>query len=61
VIAAYTVAYDGLDPVRCTVIADTETGVRCVATSHDAELAGRATREELVGTTIDVDGNTFRG
>jgi acetyl-CoA C-acetyltransferase len=60
VIAAYTVAYDGLDPVRCTVIADTETGTRCVATSDDTELAGRATREELVGTTVDVDGNAFR-
>jgi acetyl-CoA C-acetyltransferase len=59
VIAACTAAYDGLEPVRCTVIADTPTGDRCIATAHDPEVAYAATTVELVGRTIAVDGNQF--
>jgi acetyl-CoA C-acetyltransferase len=59
VIAACTAAYDGLEPVRCTVIADTPTGERCIATAHDADVARAATTEELIGRTITVDGNQF--
>jgi acetyl-CoA C-acetyltransferase len=59
VIAACTAAYDGLDPVRCTVIADTPAGDRCIATAHDPEIALAATTEELVGRTITVDANQF--
>jgi acetyl-CoA C-acetyltransferase len=59
-VAAYTVAYDDLDPVRTTVIAETPTGERCVATCADPALARRATREELIGTTVQVDGTAFR-
>lgn len=58
-IAAITVAYQGLAPARCTVIADTPAGARCVASAEDAALAERATREELIGTTIRVDGARF--
>ena len=58
-IAAYTVGYDGFDPVRTTVIADTPAGRRCVATCADPALARRATEEELIGTTVQVDGTTF--
>jgi acetyl-CoA C-acetyltransferase len=50
-IAAYTVGYAG--------IADTPAGERCVASSDDAALAQRATRRELVGTTVTVDGTRF--
>ena len=59
VVAACTAGYDGLDPVRCTVIADTPSGDRCVATAHDAEIARASTTEELIGRTITVDATTF--
>lgn len=59
-VATYTVFYDGLDPVRTTVIADTPAGDRCVAACDDPDLAARVTREELVGAPIVVDGTTFR-
>jgi acetyl-CoA C-acetyltransferase len=58
-VAAYTVTYHGLAPARCTVIADTPAGARCVASSDDAALADRATRAELVGTSVAVDGARF--
>ena len=58
-IAAYTVTYAQMEPAQCTVIADTPDGKRCVATSGDAGLAHRATREELIGTTVAVDGTRF--
>jgi acetyl-CoA C-acetyltransferase len=58
-VAAYTVLYDGMDPARTAVIADTPAGERCIAHCADAELAQRATREELVGQTIGVLGPTF--
>ncbi|HEY8217976.1 MAG TPA: hypothetical protein VIH82_12640 [Acidimicrobiia bacterium] len=59
-VAAYTVAYDGLEPVRCTAIADTVAGTRVVASRTDPDLARRVTREELIGTEIDVDATEFR-
>ena len=58
-VAAYTVLYEGLDPVKTTVIADTPDGDRCIAHRVDADLAVRVTSEELVGTTIGVDGTAF--
>jgi acetyl-CoA C-acetyltransferase len=59
-VAAYTVAYDGFEPARTTVIADTPDGARVVATCADATLAETVTREELIGTEIEVDATTFR-
>jgi acetyl-CoA C-acetyltransferase len=58
-VAAYTVGYEHSEPARWTVIADTPDGERCVATAHDADLAHQATREELIGTTVHVDGTRF--
>ena len=58
-VAAVTVHFEGMEPARCTVIADTPDGRRCVATASDAGLAHRATVEELIGTTIEVDGASF--
>ncbi len=34
-------------------------GTRCVAASEDADLARQATREELIGQTVHVEGNRF--
>jgi acetyl-CoA C-acetyltransferase len=58
-VAAYTVLYDGLEPVRTTVVADTPDGARCVAACDDPALARAATRDELIGTEIAVDGTRF--
>jgi acetyl-CoA C-acetyltransferase len=58
-VATYTVHYEGQDPVRCTIIGDTPDGPRCVAKCEDAEVAATATRQELIGTTVHVDGTTF--
>ena len=58
-VAAYTVTYGDADPARCLIIADTPGGQRCMASSDDAALARRATCEELIGTTVDVDGIRF--
>ncbi len=58
-VAAVTVAYEGMDPARVVVVGDRPDGTRFLASCADAEVAKRATVEELVGTTIDVDGVTF--
>ncbi len=58
-VAAYTVTYDDSAPARCTIIADTPAGAHCVATSEDSDLARRVTHEELIGTTVGVDGTRF--
>ncbi len=58
-VAAYTVHYDGMDPVRVTMVGDTPDGRRCVASAPDPELAARATLEELIGTTVQVTGAAF--
>jgi acetyl-CoA C-acetyltransferase len=59
-IAAYTVTYGpGAEPNRCTIVADTPSGARCMASSDDAALARRATLEELIGTTASIDGSRF--
>lgn len=60
IVAAYTVHYDDGEPARCTAIADTPDGRRCVATAHDPVLARRATKEELIGSTVTVERTTFR-
>ena len=58
-VAAYTVTYAEAEPTRCTIIADTTSGTRCMASSDDAALARRATCEELIGMTVGVDGARF--
>jgi acetyl-CoA C-acetyltransferase len=59
-VAAYTVLYDDLEPVRTTVVADTPDGERCVAACADAALARHATEAELIGTVVEVEATTFR-
>jgi acetyl-CoA C-acetyltransferase len=54
-----TVGYDDLRPARTVVIARTPDGAHCVAACTDPDLAERATREELAGTTVLVDGPAF--
>jgi len=58
-IATYTVHYDGTAPARVTVVGDTPDGRRVVASCADPELAARATTEELIGTTVRIDGAAF--
>jgi len=58
-IATYTVTYEGQTPTRVLAIGDTPDGQRCVAVCEDADLATRATEEDLTGATIQVDGPRF--
>lgn len=58
-VATYTVTYDGLHPARTVVVADLPDGRRCLASSDDRSLAEDATRHELIGTPIEVDGQLF--
>ncbi len=58
-IAACTVSYERSGDQRTIVIADTPEGARCPGTSTDAGLAARAMREELIGTSITIDGQTI--
>ncbi len=59
-IVAYTVTYgQDSEPSRCTAIAETPSGVRCMASSDDPALARRATLEELIGTAAGIDGSRF--
>jgi acetyl-CoA C-acetyltransferase len=55
-VVAYTVGYDNAEPAIWSVIADTPDGARCIATAHDRDLARQATREELIGTEVHIDG-----
>jgi acetyl-CoA C-acetyltransferase len=58
-VAAYTVTYEGMDPARCTIVADAPDGRRCMATAEDPALARRSTEEELIGAAVSVDGGSF--
>src|SRR5262245_8505465 len=54
-----TVHCDGGQPVRCPAVHDRPDGRRCVASCADATVAANATREELIGTKVDVQGTAF--
>ena len=58
-VATYTVTYVGQAPARVIAIGDTADGQRCVAVADDADLAVRATEEELIGSPMRVDGTRF--
>jgi len=51
-VASYTVLYDAERPARAILLCDLEDGRRAVAIAEDAELAERATREELCGSQV---------
>jgi acetyl-CoA C-acetyltransferase len=60
-VATYTVNYDDQQqPAKVIAIGDTPEGTRCVAAAEDAELASRATREDIIGMPIEVKGTEFR-
>jgi hypothetical protein len=56
-VAAVTVTYDGSEPSRVIAILDTPSGTRVIATSDDADLAARATTDELIGERFTVAGS----
>jgi acetyl-CoA C-acetyltransferase len=58
-VVTYTVAFDGLDPVRTVALCDTTDGRRCVAVSEDKHLAARAVTDELIGARVQVDRGSF--
>ena len=59
-IAAYTVVSERSGDRRTVVIAETASGERCVAASSDPAVADRAVAEDVIGTSITVDGLEFR-
>ena len=54
-VVTYTVTYDGMDPVRTVVVADTGDGRRCVAVADDPGLAAYSVGAELIGSRIRLD------
>jgi hypothetical protein len=54
-----TVSHERSGDRRTIVVADTESGQRCVATTVDPPVAQRAETEELIGTRITVTGPEF--
>jgi acetyl-CoA C-acetyltransferase len=53
-VASYTVLYDDERPARAILLCDLEDGRRALAIAEDAELAERATREELCGQAVSL-------
>jgi acetyl-CoA C-acetyltransferase len=58
-VASYTVTFNGEEPNRTVAVAETPSGVRCVAFSDDPDLARHAISNELVGTAIEVRSGSF--
>lgn len=59
-IAAYTVTFEGDEPSRAFVVADLADGRRWIGVSHHPDVRDRGRTEELVGTTVHVDGRECR-
>ncbi len=58
-VVTYTVAFEGMDPVRTVAVCRVADGVRCVAMSDDTDLAAHGTTHELIGTRVRVAGGRF--
>jgi acetyl-CoA C-acetyltransferase len=58
-VAAYTVTFDGMDPVRTVALCDTADGRRCVAISDEPGLAAHASGSELIGSRVRVARGSF--
>ena len=58
-VVSYTVTFNGEEPNRTVAVAETLSGVRCVAFSDDPDLARHAISNELVGTAIEVRSGSF--
>jgi acetyl-CoA C-acetyltransferase len=60
VVAAVTVTYDGFEPKEVIAVVDTPDGARAIAKTTEPDVLTRATTDELVGSPVEVDGNTLR-
>jgi hypothetical protein len=58
-VVSCTVGYEGMDPVRTYVLADTDDGRRCIATGGDAALAALALAGGLIGTDVQIEGTAI--
>ena len=56
---SYTVTFDGEEPNRTVAVANTPSGIRCVAFSDDPDLARHAISNELGGAAIQVRSGNF--
>lgn len=59
-VVSYTVTYEAAEPSRLVVVAETPDGRRCAAHCLDPEAAQAATRTELIGQPVGVDGRQLR-
>ncbi len=60
-VAAITVTYAGLEPVKVVAILETDAGDRVIAKSQDSDLLVEATTTELIGRRFVVSGNRLIG
>jgi acetyl-CoA C-acetyltransferase len=60
-VIAYTVTYADGEPHELIAVADATADERVIAKSHDADLIEKSLVDELIGTTIEVAGNTITG
>jgi acetyl-CoA C-acetyltransferase len=51
-----TVGYVGMETARTFVVAEIDTGRRCVAFSDEPDVARAVTNGDLIGTVVEVDG-----
>ncbi|HUY86449.1 MAG TPA: hypothetical protein VMU77_05000, partial [Acidimicrobiales bacterium] len=58
-VVTFTTTYDGSDPTKVIVIAETPDGSRCVAISDDHSLACDSLNGGLVGETVSVQAGKF--
>jgi acetyl-CoA C-acetyltransferase len=58
VVTATVSAYDGDEPLGVFVVADLSDGRRWIGTAEDPDLARRVVTEDVIGTTVSVDGRT---
>jgi acetyl-CoA C-acetyltransferase len=61
-VVSYTVTFDADEPLRpnrTAIVADLADGLRVAATCEDADVAGKALTESLVGHSVHVDHTTF--
>ena len=59
-VATYTVVYDGMKPSGVRAIVDLTSGSRAVAALDDPEVAAAAVTEDLIGTSVAVQGTILR-
>jgi len=59
-VATFTATYQGEEPAAAFVIADLDDGCRWIGTTDDPAFLAGAVCDELIGTTVHIDGRSCR-